>query len=194
MAPPELPRRHMMAAEPGPHRTASDRAGIAEPEVTVSATRRDRAANALLASVAAMVLAGCASAGQSSGSIVPSGTVAGAGDSCTAASPPAYLDRARTVFIGTALPGPTADSRRGQRRRGPRLSSALPRPVVPEGQRPSRGDRADRAYHPRERGCRGRGRHRAASRAALENLHGLAAHALPDLSLRRFMRDRRSGR
>jgi hypothetical protein len=78
--------------------------------VAVSATRRGRAANALLASVAAMVLAGCASAGQTSGSISQSGIMAGAGDSCAAASPPAYLGRARTVFTGTALPGPTTDA------------------------------------------------------------------------------------
>ena len=74
----------------------------------MTATRRGRVANALVASVAAMLLAGCASAGQSGGSISQSGTVAGAADSCTAASPPAYLDQARTVFTGTALPGPTA--------------------------------------------------------------------------------------
>lgn len=158
----------------------------------MSATRRGRAANALLASAAAMVLAGCASARQSGGNISQSGTVAGAGDSCTAASPPAYLDRARTVFIGTALPGPTANAGSASAvlvspahfRVLSYLKGDGPRVVTVQTALTIRG----------KRGCRGRGRHRAASRAALENLYGLAAHALPDLSLRRLMRNWRSGR
>lgn len=63
-----------------------------------------------LVGMTAVVLAGCASGGQSSGSISHSGTragtVTGGGGSCAAVSAAAHLERARTVFIATALPGP----------------------------------------------------------------------------------------
>jgi hypothetical protein len=62
-----------------------------------------RTTSRVMMAAMAVVLAGCASAGQSSGSTA--GTVTGGGDSCAAASAAAHLKLARTVFIATALPG-----------------------------------------------------------------------------------------
>ena len=70
--------------------------------------RRHLAITGLMVSAVAVMLASCAGAGRPPRGSSGSGTVSGSAGSCAVASASVYLSGARTVFTGTALPGPVA--------------------------------------------------------------------------------------